>query len=60
MFPSPNALRFSSARSNYFATELTSDNINANTGSATDPSEGKEKEGIADKVKHTLHIGGSK
>jgi hypothetical protein len=46
-------------------TGSTRDNTHANTGSATDPhsgtgAHGEEKEGIVDKVKDALHMGGKK
>jgi hypothetical protein len=46
-------------------TESTRDNTSANTGSSTIPSSGagehgEQKEGIVDKVKDALHMGGHK
>jgi len=41
--------------------QATADNTNANTGTSSGPpGSGEQKEGLAEKVKHTLHIGGSK
>jgi hypothetical protein len=47
-------------------TESLNDNTQANTGSATDPHsgtgahDGEQKEGLVDKVKDALHMGGKK